>query len=81
MSTIRGALSERWINSDLIANKLFKLLDAKSVTNSWIVYDDNKSVLEAIKLILKLNWAQWIGDWPNIAIFNNVPGKNEKLEY
>lgn len=81
MGTIKGALSEQWINSNLIAEKLYKMLDAKWVTNSWIEFTDNKAILEAIKLILKLNGAQWIGDGTNIAIFNNVPLKNEKLQF
>ena len=81
MGTIKGALSEKWINSDLIAEKLYKMLDAKWVTNSWIQFDDNKAILDALKLILKLSGAQGLGDGPNIAIFNNVPGKNEKLQF
>lgn len=81
MGTIKGALSEKWINSDLIAEKLYKMLDAKWVTNSWIVFDDNKAILDALKLILKLSGAQNLWDGPNIAIFNNVPWKNEKLKY
>ena len=81
ISDIKDALTEVWIWWDFMAWKILELMNSKSVTNTWIEYTDNKTVLETVKLVLKLSWIRWIWDWPQIAIFNNIPKQDEKLQY
>jgi hypothetical protein len=81
LGNIKHSLVAFGISSDLIAQKIYKLMNAKGVTNSWIEFDDNKTILETVKLVLKLGGIKGLGDWPQIAIFNNMPSKDEKLKY
>lgn len=81
LAGIKGALVAQWINSELISQKIFQLMSAKTMTNSWKEFDDNKVILETIKLVLKMSWVKWLGDGPQIAIFNNMPWKNDRLQY
>ena len=70
-----------WLDiwSKKIATKLKELLDAKTFNNTWIEMNDNKTQLEAMKLLLKLHWVK-VDQNVNINLFN-IPSKNERLEY
>jgi hypothetical protein len=59
--------------------ELNQLLDAHTINNNWDIMPDNRSQLDAIKLILKLNWAK-IDQWTNINFFN-IPNPNDNLRY
>lgn len=78
---IKAALIAKWVDSDKLATKIASLMDAKNVTNSWIVYDDNVTQLKTVELALKLWGIKGIGNAPVVAIFNNVPQKDERLQY
>lgn len=79
--SIKSALMSKGITSDFLVEKIAKLLDAKTITQSGIEYDDNAIILKTIELVLKLGGIRGIGNGPTIAIFNNAPGKDDKLKY
>jgi len=54
MTDIKKSLMAHWMGSDFLVKKIWKLMESKTFTNSWIEYDDNKIILEAVKLVLKL---------------------------
>lgn len=70
-----------WLNvwSNKMATKLKELLDAKTFNNTWIEMNDNKTQLEALKLLLKMHWVK-VDQTVNINLFN-IPSKNDRLEY
>lgn len=44
-------------------------------------YDDNVTQLNTVKLALQLGGIKGIGNAPVVAIFNNMPKKDERLQY
>lgn len=70
-----------WLDvwSKKMATKLKELLDAKTFNNTWIEMNDNKTQLEALKLLLKMHWVK-VDQSVNINLFN-IPSKNDRLEY
>ena len=70
-----------WLDvwSKKMATKLKELLDAKTFNNTWIEMNDNKTQLEALKLLLKMHWVK-VDQSVNINLFN-LPSKNDRLEY
>jgi len=78
---IKAALVAKGVTSDSLASKIASLMDAKNVTNSGIQYDDNVTQLKTVELALKLWGIKGIGNAPVVAIFNNVPNKDERLQY
>lgn len=78
---IKASLIEKWVTTDVLAAKIWKLLNAKTRTNGWIEYDDNVTQLNTVKLALQLWGIKGIGNAPIVAIFNNMPKKDEKLQY
>ena len=70
-----------WLDiwSKKIATKFKELLDAKTFNNTWIEMNDNKTQLEALKLLLKMHWVK-VDQSVNINLFN-IPSKNDRLEY
>jgi hypothetical protein len=62
-----------------IASKLQDLLDSKTLNAKWDEMNDNRTQLEALKLLLKLHWVK-VDQWININLFN-IPKPDEKLRY
>jgi hypothetical protein len=69
------------IGSDTMAKKLKQLLDATTINNNWDIMCDNKVQLDTLKLLLKLHWANISSNKIQINLFNNMPGKDDKLWY
>ena len=65
--------------TDRILKKIDSLLDATTTDKRWVIIPDNNAQIEALKLLLKL---QWMNVWPTIN-FNllHIPNPNEKLRY
>ena len=81
-SAVLSSLQERGLWIEWISDTLLSLVNESFIkTNSWEVYRDNKTVLEAVKLILSMMWVKWAQQQPQIAIFNNMPTKDKPLEY
>lgn len=79
---VLSSLQEKWLWTEWISETLLSLVNESFIkTNSWEVYRDNKTVLEAVKLILSMMWVKWASQQPQIAIFNNMPSKDKPLEY
>jgi len=73
-------LEELWVNDEKLAATIEKLLDAKTLNNKWDEMQDNKTILETLKLVLKMHGAKLTDTQINIAIFQS-PAKDSKLEY
>ena len=74
-------LAELDVGAKTIASTIKSLLSAKTKNNAWFEMDDNKVILDTVKLVLNMNWVK-TGWWININLFNaNVPSKDEKLQY
>ena len=73
------ALDNLNVWSTVAAKKLKELLDATTISNSWEIMTDNKVQLEALKLLLKINWIK-TDQWLNINLFN-MPKPDENLKY
>jgi len=81
-SAIMVELVWLWFDTKGIAEVIQSLITESFIhTNSWEIYRDSKTVLEAVKLILQLAKIKWIGPTTNVAIFNNIPQQGTKLEY
>lgn len=64
-----------------IASTIKGLLSAKTKNNAWFEMNDNKVILDTVKLVLNMNWVKtwW---WININIFNaSKQWKDKPLEY
>ena len=72
---------DKWMDEDRIADKIIDLLDSTITTNSWEIYKDGKTNLEAVKLILQILGMKGLGNTTNIAFFSGSPVNNWKLEY
>lgn len=81
----QNALLSEMRNAGITENKLARtigrLLDAKTMSNSWEVIEDNAAQIQAVKLALKISGMKWMSEGPQIAIFNNIPSANEPLRY
>lgn len=69
------------ITENKLARTIGRLLDAKTMSNSWEIIEDNAAQIQAVKLALKISGMKWMSEWPQIAIFNNIPSPNEPLRY
>lgn len=76
-----ASLSSKGVGSDKMAEKLNSLLDATTINNNWDVMTDNKVQLDTLKLLLKLHWADISSNKIQINLFNNMPWKNDSLNY
>ena len=76
---VLSELKKLGVDSPKLAKKIWQLLDAKTLNNSWDKMEDNKTQLETLKLILKMNWVK-VDQWLNINLFN-MPKPNEDLKY
>lgn len=70
-----------WVNDDKIAETINKLLDAKTLNWKWDEMSDNKVILDTLKLVLKLHWAKINDNQINVAIFQQAPWVDDKLQY
>lgn len=70
---------ENSVDASEIASTLKSLLKAETKNAKWDVMDDNQVRLNALKLILQLNWIKT--SQTNINIFNMIPPKWDKLNY
>ncbi len=68
-SEVLSNLVELWVDNKALAEKLWQLINAKTLNNKWDVMDDNKTQLETLKLIMKMNWVK-IDNSPNFNFFN-----------
>jgi len=80
LQEMKQALANINIDWTKLAEKIWDLLDAKTLNNKWDEMCDNKVQLDTLKLVLQLNWVKWIWNQTQIAIFNKI-WKDEKLEY
>lgn len=63
-----------------LVSKLWSLLEAKTLTESWLVKDDNQVQLAAWKQAMQMYWLKTQPS-TTINIFNNIPRKDDKLEF
>lgn len=69
------------VGAKTIASTIKGLLSAKTKNNAGFEMDDNKVILDTVKLVLNMNWVKtwW---WVNINLFNvQKPWKDQPLEY
>jgi len=82
LSSIMNELEE-WENkvgAKEIASTIKWLMKAKTLNAKWDEMDDNKARLDAVKLVLQLNWIKT--NQTNINIFNiQKPWKDDNLIY
>ena len=76
-----ASLNTLWVWSEKMAGKLKQLLDATTINNNWDIMCDNKVQLDTLKLLLKLHWAKIDSNKIQINLFNNMPDKNQSLNY
>lgn len=76
-----GSLQSLWVWSTTMAKKLKSLLDATTINNNGDIMCDNKVQLDTLKLLLKLHWADISWNKIQINLFNNMPWKNDSLNY
>ena len=74
-------MREAWITEWRLAKTIWRLLDAKTMSHTWEIIEDNAAQIQAVKLALKVSGMKWMSDGPQIAIFNNIPSPNEPLRY
>ena len=56
-------------------------MKAKTLNAKWDEMDDNKARLDAVKLVLQLNWVK-TGNTINVNLFNvNKPWRDQPLEF
>lgn len=77
LSEMREAGITEW----RLARTIWRLLDAKTMSSTGEIIEDNAAQIQAVKLALKVGWMKWMSDGPQIAIFNNIPSANEPLRY
>jgi len=76
------ALSNKWMNMSFIADKLNYVLEkAYILNNKWYESPDFKTILEAAKVLLKIYWFDLSDKKTQVAIFNNIPAKWDKLNF
>lgn len=76
------ALKNKWMNMTFIAWKLEYIIEkAYQLNNKWDESPDFKTMLEATKTLLKIYWFDLSNTKTQIAVFNNIPAKWEKLNF
>lgn len=76
------ALADRGLDMTFIATKLNEIIEkAYIINNKWDQAPDFKTMLEATKILLKIYWFDLSDKKTQIAVFNNIPAKWEKLNY
>lgn len=73
-------LQKQDIWPEKLISKLWELLDAKTLTESWLVKPDNQAQLSAWKSAMQL-YGMKTQPSHVINIFNNIPSKDDKLTY
>lgn len=78
---ITKALHDKWMDSVYIIDKIKYIVDeAFIINNNWDRMPDFKTMLKWVELLLKLSWIN-LDSKIKIAIFNNIPWKDERLTY
>lgn len=79
---LRTALEEKWMNMWFIVDRIsYVINEAYQLNNKWDEAPDFKTILEASKLLLKVYWFDLSDKKTQIAVFNNIPAKWEKLNF
>jgi len=69
------------VGAKTIASTIKDLLSAKTKNNAWFEMNDNKVILDTVKLVLNMNWVK-TGWWIQVNLFNvSKPWKDEPLQF